>query len=495
MARLADLADESVHCVLTSPPFWGLRSYGTEAQVWPSGWRGHLGLEPTLGQHVDNIVAVFREVKRVLRKDGVLWLNYGDVYATSANGRSAADTKAAGNDDRTFRDKPFSTVSDGLKPKDLCEVPSEIARALRDDGWWLRSRLPWIKLNPMPESCTDRPTSGIEYFFLFTKSKNYFYDAEAVRTAAVYPGDDRKGRASMDHKRAPTERVSGIRPRKTVKMPDGWDTGPGGHGTIHREGREKGKKADKQRGHARRHEGFDDRWDAMSKDEQQAMGANMRNTALFFSSLGSGLLSNGDGTPLAIVAATEPYPEAHFATFGPKLIEPLILAGTSAKGCCPKCSAPWKREVEQIHRGGNRIDRTLETGATRNLLGGQQEWDDYQPAKTLGWSPTCKCKAGEPVPCTILDPFMGSGTTLLVAQRLGRNAIGIELNPDYVEMAEHRLRDDAPLFDEIVVQRGASPRFQDDATEDEQPDLLGRDSSRHRSANHCLGDAEKSPLE
>ena len=149
-AMLATLPDESVHCVVTSPPYWGLRDYGIA---------GQLGLEPTLGEHLEAMVAVFRDVRRVLRKDGTCWVNYGDCYATSPNGRSAAATKATGNDDRTFRDKPFSTIGPVydqhystprghfaggyLKPKDLCMIPNRLAIALQDDGWWVRSEIIW----------------------------------------------------------------------------------------------------------------------------------------------------------------------------------------------------------------------------------------------------------------------------------------------------------------------------------------------------------------
>ena len=197
LAGLDLLGDESVHCVVTSPPYWGLRDYGVSGQI---------GLEPTLGEHIAKMVEVFREVRRVLRKDGTLWLNYGDCYATSPNGRSAAATKATGNDDRTFRDKPFSTIgpiyapssSDpfrrdtgrrgggrnqdpSLKAKDLCMVPNRLAIALQEDGWWVRSEIIWHKPNPMPESIKDRPGSSHEKIWLLSRSERYFYDAESVK--------------------------------------------------------------------------------------------------------------------------------------------------------------------------------------------------------------------------------------------------------------------------------------------------------------------------
>jgi DNA modification methylase len=243
MDGLAQLSDESVHCVVTSPPYWGLRDYGVLGQI---------GLEPTLGEHIDKMVTVFSEVRRVLRKDGTLWLNYGDCYATSVNGRSAADTKSLGEDDRTFRDKPFSTVgpvyaeltelagdevrgsagkeryrpgtkwragvgrADGkideraqrnrngvsvdrgsmLKPKDLCGVPWRVALALQADGWWLRQDIIWSKPNPMPESIKDRCTKAHEYIFLLAKAERYHFDATAIEEAANRP----EGAGNKTHK-------------------------------------------------------------------------------------------------------------------------------------------------------------------------------------------------------------------------------------------------------------------------------------------------------
>lgn len=203
VAGLRDLPDDHVDCVITSPPYWGLRDYGVI---------GQLGLEPTLGEHLDKMVEVFGEVRRVLKPSGTLWINYGDCYATTVNGRSAADTKAIGNDDRTFRDKPFSTIGpilatsghDGdranggkesyrpnsshrvveggyLKPKDLCMVPNRLAIALQEDGWWVRSEIVWGKPNPMPSSIKDRPATAHEKIWLLSKAPKYFYDNAGVK--------------------------------------------------------------------------------------------------------------------------------------------------------------------------------------------------------------------------------------------------------------------------------------------------------------------------
>jgi DNA modification methylase len=398
---LATLPAESVHCVVTSPPYWGLRDYGVA---------GQLGLERSLGDHVETMVAAFREVRRVLRKDGTLWLNYGDSYAANPNGRSAADVKALGNDDRTFRDKPFSTIGpiragnpdknggvsnrDGLasfdcgvlKPKDLCGIPWRVAFALQADGWWLRQDIIWSKPNPMPESITDRCTKAHEYLFLLSKSARYYFDAAAIAENAVRAGDI-----------------------------------PGGTLGFLGDGANDGR-------------------------------------------LRKGLRSNGS-VPVAAIrnkrsvweVATQPFSEAHFATFPPALIEPCILAGTSANGCCATCGAPWVREIERQQTGRTqKMADGWDTGKGGHDTihrKGREPGETGKPvmaAVTIGWSPSCACDAAV-VPCTVLDPFSGAGTTGLVADRLQRSAIMIELNPAYVAMACKRIVQDAPLFAKVAT--------------------------------------------
>jgi len=180
--NIKKLEDNSIDCVVTSPPYWGLRDYGVP---------GQLGLEPTYQEHIKNIVELFRAMKPKLKDSATVWLNYGDSYAATVNGTKVKDqiknkVQFAGKylikgDDRTFRDKPFSTIQGSLKPKDLVMIPNRIAIALQDDGWWIRSEIIWHKPNPMPESTKDRPTSAHEKIWLITKSKKYYYDADAIR--------------------------------------------------------------------------------------------------------------------------------------------------------------------------------------------------------------------------------------------------------------------------------------------------------------------------
>ena len=304
--ELPTLAAESVQCVVTSPPYWGLRDYGVE---------GQLGLEPTPEEYVANLVAIFREVRRVLRKDGTAWLNLGDSYNTTPAGNripsgiSQLTAKRVGRlDEYNTQPKTFP----GLKPKDLVGIPWRVAFALQADGWWLRSDIIWAKPNPMPESVADRPTKAHEHVFLLSKSARYFYDADAVKSPVTNGGKVRHGPIY-----AASAAVFGIE-KKTGNMADDavWTT---------------------------------------------PTSANLRSVWNI---------------------ATEPFPDAHFATFPKKLVEPCIKAGS---------------------RPGD----------------------------------------------LILDPFCGAGTSGVVALRLGRSFVGIELNPEYVEMARRRIENDAPLFNRI----------------------------------------------
>ena len=532
---LAKLPDESVHCVVTSPPYWGLRDYGTD---------GQMGLEPTLAEHLDVMVKVFEEVRRVLRPDGTLWLNYGSAYATSGSASSygisdkalrdyrengypseslcggcrdtssirtshsgdlherglagepyaqiqgrkelerahpatldfsrppssqralcdsrgrhkepSAQATSAGeprqssgarslqplqvgkrmecsqkvsaslSESETFYGdvpecdrrldadvempcctessaKPFGervlriqcisgycsrcgAWSDDLrsniidpqrtaavfKAKDEMMLPNRLAIALQEAGWFVRSEIIWSKMNPMPESATDRPTSAHEKIFLLTKKARYFYDADAVRE---HQADTEHTRSRYQY--APSE--------------------------------------------APKHDG-DVNSNRTSKDFAQHFGTGSRNLRNVWT------------------IATAPYSEAHFATFPPALAEKCIKAGTSAKGCCSECGAPWVRETDKtlvVTRPGLK--------ESQKGLDKSSSWGGYQNGRsaveTTGWLPSCKCNA-EIIPCTVLDIFGGAGTTGLVADRLQRNAILIELNPEYAAMARKRIDQD-----------------------------------------------------
>ena len=321
---LPTIPAKSVQCVVTSPPYYGLRNYGVDGQI---------GLESTLTAYIETMVDVFRLVRETLADNGVLWLNIGDSYATDTKVSGGQTVKQITNAGAFYESRKFNH---GLKPKDLMMVPARLALALQADGWWLRSDVIWQKPNPMPESVTDRPTSAHEHIFLLTKSARYYYNADAIRE--------------------PLAASSVSRLAQDVESQIGSDRANGGaktNGTMKAVVRtDKQSELGKQT-----YTGFNERY-----RNNPVTGANARNVWMI---------------------PTVGYSEAHFATFPPEIPRRCILAGS-------------------------------------------REGD------------------------TILDPFAGAGTTLLVADRLGRNAIGIELNPEYVTMAEQRIYNDAPLLATVL---------------------------------------------
>jgi DNA modification methylase len=341
---------------------------------------GQIGLEETPQAHICVLLVVFAEVWRVLRDDGTLWLNYGDCYATAQNGRSAEEIKADGRDDRTFRDKPFSTVGGGFKPKDLLLMPSRIAIALQEAGWYVRSEIVWAKSCPMPESVTDRPTCAHEKIFLLTKRERYYYDAEAVREPNE--GSGRWG-AYSGSKTALAQQIKGKHGQTSLMT---------------------------------RH---------ASREEMLAAyyenGRNMRNVWTL---------------------SPEPFAEAHFAVFPSEIPRRAILAGTSEKGCCPKCGKGWKRVVECERGERNDAGRTKSLTEQRQGRTPVPERGWESVSTTVGWQPSCSCSGvteSDILPAVVLDPFSGAGTSALVAKTLGRSCICIELNPDYIALTAKRL--------------------------------------------------------
>jgi DNA modification methylase len=372
---------------------------------------------------VEHLVTVFREVRRVLRDDGTCWIVLGDSYCSTAPGTAGDPLHRRGilagvserRAEASRKNRPDTPA--GLKPKDLVGVPWRTAFALQADGWWLRSDIVWSKPNPLPESIQDRPTKSHEYVFLLSKSARYFYDAEAVKE--------------------PSSETSHGSPR----VNPGVKANAGG-----------------------------------------------------FTSNGQGATSLGRWTPAdrlhgrnrrsVWTIATSPFPGAHFATFPPKLVEPCIKAGVSEKGACPVCGAVWRRMVKTEQKGyranGQRPAAEVRGVSPTSALRGNGR-DAWTETRTTGWAPTCpkisdtrkplhgptysrhrtsipggqSLKAGgeavtvgwkgcdhdaTPVPCLVLDPFSGSGTTGIVARSLGAHYIGIELNPEYAEMSRQRLR-------------------------------------------------------
>jgi DNA modification methylase len=405
-ARKMPLADESVQCIVTSPPYWGLRKYaGEQETVWDGdpncehrflvwsvmnvdrdrkegecrcgAWRGAYGLEPTLELYIQHTVAVLRECRRVLRKDGVLFWNIGDSYSgAQSRGNSPPSGKQATNHGTDFFCGRRGDYAPGLKPKDLCLIPQRVALAAQADGWWVRSMIVWAKPNPMPESCTDRPTDAYEHIIMLTKSERYYWDADAVREPAICANSESRG----DYESKGTDGLS---------RPDYLATG-----------------------HV---------YPALR---------NLRNVWTF---------------------PTQAYSEAHFATFPEELPRRCILAATSAKGACEQCGAPWERVTKR------EVQFESGSGKAGNPPDGKHgtDWEqaksgDYDirmgpvvDSQTIGWTPTCQCKGqrGKTAPCMVLDPFGGSGTTGRVALELRRRAILLDLaygDGPYQALAERR---------------------------------------------------------
>jgi DNA modification methylase len=325
---LATLPERSVHCCVTSPPYFGLRDYGHAGQI---------GLEPTPAEYVEQMVAVFLEVRRVLRDDGTLWLNLGDSYANDGKwGGSTGGKHVAALHGDTGAGRGKRTT--GLKSKDLIGIPWRVAFALQADGWYLRQDIIWSKPNPMPESVRDRCTKAHEYVFLLSKSERYHYDADAIAEASTgqIAGNVNPTKGSDDPKMRTRTGLHGFAERQRSKR-DSFaravsESPPPGQRAQHREDR-----------------------------EESAYPLETRNKRSVWT------------------IATQPFAEAHFATMAPELAETCIKAG------CPE--------------GG-----------------------------------------------TVLDPFGGAGTTGLVADRLQRDALLIELNAEYIGIAGRRITGDAPLF-------------------------------------------------
>lgn len=339
LSILPTLANASVQTCITSPPYYGLRDYGMVGQI---------GLEETPAAYVARLVAVFEEVRRVLRDDGTLWLNLGDSYAgswgaegrTTSHGNSAYNAsqmqrKSITNHPKRSRRVPAS--DELLKPKDLIGIPWRVAFALQEAGWYLRQDIIWSKPNPMPESVGDRCTKAHEYLFLLSKSPRYYFDQGAIREQAAASSlarwsqnlDAQAGSDRVPGKTNGAMKAVGSRSRRD---------------TIARAGAVAAHVLPGQQAAQHRADRAPESFDTETRNKRSVW-----------------------------TVATKPFREAHFATFPEQLIEPCVLAGAPAGG-------------------------------------------------------------------VVLDPFMGAGTTAVVAERLGRRWLGIELNPEYAEIAQERLR-------------------------------------------------------
>jgi DNA modification methylase len=384
---LKTLADKSVNCCITSPPYYGLRDYGEDNQI---------GLESSPQDYVNALVDVFREVKRVLSDDGTLWLNLGDTYSANRWTKKDEDKTEAQpmnnmkDDWRTLAPKKDT----GLPDKNLIGIPWKVAFALQEDGWILRQDIIWSKPNPMPESVRDRCTKSHEYIFLFSKNPQYFFDNEAIKEEAKD-----KDKVYMPYKSGKNISEQKFNETKTGKT------------TI-------------------------------------VVGDKVNRRSVWSITVKS-------------------FKDAHFATYPPDLIEPCVLAGCPEK-VCKECGKPYVRKVEkgdynkehQKSCGGN-VDGQYTGTSTKDYESARAQdasetkkriLESLRETIDLGFHKNCNCKTDDYKSGVVLDPFGGAGTTGLVADRLGRDAILIELNKDYAHIADDRLHNDAPLFTNVKVE-------------------------------------------
>jgi DNA modification methylase len=473
--RLKDIPDNSIQCCVTSPPFFGLRDYGGEPQIWggnsecdhsweevnrrgmsggPSDKQGSnrdprfepsnyticsncgavrcpLGLERHFNEFISHLVEIFEEVKRCLHSKGILYLNLGDSYSGSGGPGSQYDSKNPGyGKNFTKFDNPNRKIAN-LPNKNLCMIPARLAIAMQDSGWILRSDICWEKPNAFVESVQDRPTSSYEHVFMFVKSSNYFFDQENVKEPCVTPADSKVSQT---------------------------------FGAI------KGKYNNEILAHSNN----------VGKKWEYSPMRNIRNVwRIPTVPLSCGVCQicgkYWHRNPPKKHCGVETV--AHFASFPERLVELCLKSGSSQHGCCPKCLSPWERIVE---KGEPILNAWSMKGMGQyNLKTNEYKLTSLEenstlkhivPSRTIGWGPTCNCvETGtpdfigdgpehdvtmsypEPIPCTILDPFFGSGTSGLVASKLGMNCIGIELNENYIKMAIGRLSRELGLLCEIEV--------------------------------------------
>lgn len=490
--RLRDIHDGSVQCCVTSPPYWSLRDYGVAGQI---------GMEPAPEEHVAKLVEVFREVRRVLRSDGVLWLNYGSFYADArlASRHGGERDKSRREPRDSLSGDPACPRSDGGREVDESRRSSRTSQPQHESAQQCESEDQHMGASVVvpgapPTSPFDAPESTMRQ----SSPQLQAECSRSVSTASVQSSpqtslldalesacrDARRGKSGtssllsllVDHieDREPsllawaysTIAFRKFKSKDLVNMPailaealrlDGWyvrsDCIWHKPNPMVESVRDRPTKAHEYVFLLSKSARYFYDADAVAETGVIASGTKAAKGSVDRAST-PGVNSRPpeykvyDGIRnLRTVwsVTTEPYPEAHFATFPEALAERCIKAGTSAHGACSKCMAPWERVVERVRTlDGRPMDQPQKRGEhnrwSEDQNGPRPGNGRYGTRTTeIGWQPTCDCGA-DVTPCVVLDPFAGSGTTLAVAERLGRDSIGIELNPAYIAMAERRIR-------------------------------------------------------
>jgi len=437
---MSEWPEDSIDFVMFSPPYWGLRNYGENVDVnWSDGWRGQLGLEPDYRMYVQHLVEIGKAIKRVLRDDGSWYLNLGDTYAGSGMGRSSVDPKW--KKARTGEIEPPQQNA-GIKAKCKMLMPYRVALALIDDGWICRNDIVWVKKNPMPSSVKDRLNTTTERVFHFVQRRKYYYDLDAIRVPTKTGDTDsfnlrvrdvkrgKFGTTAQEGKlRASKEEVEEYEyPEKSVKT----------------------KYADTGLDPENRRQTLQEERDLSRKLAEERYPGDLEAQAQFIHDVhehGLKGVLKGKNPGDVLELSTKPFPEAHFSVYPPELTEKPIKSSCPPM-VCAECGKPYKRITETRKTGYQKVydDRPKvgKAGKERDDEGrikqkGFTERYDTEHI-TKGWKKTCNCSTDETRPGIVLDPMCGAGSTLIEAKRLGRNYIGIEINPDYAEIARKRLK-------------------------------------------------------
>lgn len=444
LAVLRTLPDGFAQLIMTSPPYWGQRDY----RIAGVSLAGQYGREPTPEAHVAVMVEVGRELWRVLRDDGTLWLNYGDSYANDGKwggNTGGLHTRRLHGQTSIGRRKNLS----GLRPKNLVGMPWRIAFALQEDGWCLRRDAIWHKDNPMPESVPDRPTTAHEYLFMLTKSTDPLYWIHRDRA-----GTRSKPRADY--------RWIGAQGQESPYEVEGW------------------RRVNLWKGHDYYYDGEAARVPSEMSEASRTRAqygrykvGNRKGDSGQSKQDFLNVPGNYSGCEASLRSVwripTQAYPGAHYATFPERLVMPPMLTATSERGACPACAAPWARIVEKSWMGdwnpgpgsngpgkvnaqsadrkGYQTRSAYEVGSTAHRLAllrqqARAGGDEYAAqTRTVAWRPSCGCDAGDPVPCIVLDPFAGAGTVGIVAYKMGRSFVGIDLAGGDADLGGHTAHD------------------------------------------------------